>query len=175
MERLATAHKQFKAVTSDLRRSQREYYDSMPRTITIPPGKQVYMRKNFISQKGLGTRFIWNFDGPFTVIGSYNQGSNLLRLRAINGDILPPVNLENLVVVPEDNESNIPPDGLAIDYEDMEPETAKVIPPNHQDKDLHTTALHFPKYLLNCTQNKALRHRHANTYIRRIPSTGNSE
>ena len=109
---------------------------------TIPPGKQVYMRKHFISQKGLATRFIRNFDGPFTVIGSYNQRSDLLKLRAINGDILPPVNVEKLVVVPADNESNIPPDDLAIDYEHMEPKTATVIPPNRQNQDLQTIALH---------------------------------
>ena len=71
------------------------------------------MRKHFIGQKGLATRFIRIFDGPFTVIGSYKQRSDLLKLRAINGDILPPVNVEKLVVVPDDNESNIRPDDLA--------------------------------------------------------------
>ena len=80
------------------------------------------MRKHFIGQNGLATRFIRNFDGPFTVIGSYNQSSDLLKLRATNGDFPLPVNVENLVVVPDDNESNLRPDDLAIDYEDMEPE-----------------------------------------------------
>ena len=84
VQRLATAYKQFQAIKSDLRRSQREYYDSKSRTITIPPGKQVYMRKHFIGQEGLATRFIRNFDGSFTVIRSYNQRSDLLKLRAIN-------------------------------------------------------------------------------------------
>ena len=63
--------------------------------------------------------------------------------------------MEKLVVVRDDHESNIRPDDLAIDYEDMEPETARVILPNHQNQDLQTIALHFAKYLLNCTQNKA--------------------
>ena len=114
----------------------------------MPPGKQVYTRKHFIGQKGLATRFIRNFDGPFTVIESYNQRSDLLKLRAINGDILPPVNVEKLAVVPNDNESNIRPDDLA----EMEQETIAVIPPNRQNQDLH---LHFAKYLLTCTENKA--------------------
>ena len=81
------------------------------------------MWKLFVGQKGLATRFIRNFDGPFTVIGSYNQRNDSLKLRAINGDILPPVNVEKLVVVPDDNESNIRPDDLAIDHAHMEPET----------------------------------------------------
>ena len=63
--------------------------------------------------------------------------------------------MEKLVVVPADNESNIRLDDLAIDYEDMEPETATVIPPNCQNQNLQTIALHFAKYLLNCTKNKA--------------------
>ena len=79
----------------------------------------------------------------------------MLKLRAINGDILPPVNVEKLVVVLDDNESNIRPDDLAIDYEHMEPEIATVIPPNRQKQDLQTIALHFAKYLLTCTENKA--------------------
>ena len=91
------------------------------------------MLKHFVGQKGLATRFIRNyFDGPFTVIGSYNQRSDLLKLRALNGDILP-VNVEKLAVLPYDNESNIRQDDLAIDYEDMEPETVTVIPPNRQN------------------------------------------
>ena len=154
VQRLATAHKQFQAIKSDLRRSQRKY-DFKSRTITIPPGKQVHMQKHFIGQKGLATRFIRNFDGPLTVIGSYNQRSDLLKLRAINGDIVLPVNVEKLVVVPADNESNILPDDLAIDYEHMEPGTAAVIPPNRQNHDLQTIALHFAKYLLTYTENKA--------------------
>ena len=63
--------------------------------------------------------------------------------------------MEKLVVVPGDNESNIRPDDLAIDYEHMEPETAVVIPPNRQNQGLQTIALHFAKYLLTCTENKA--------------------
>ena len=63
--------------------------------------------------------------------------------------------MEKLEVVPDDNESNIRLDDLAIDYEDMEPETATVIPPNRQNQDLQTIALHFAKYLLSCTKNKA--------------------
>ena len=63
--------------------------------------------------------------------------------------------MEKLVVVRDDNESNIRPDDLAIDYEHMEPETATVIPPNRQNQDLQTIALHFAKYLLTCTKTKA--------------------
>ena len=155
VQHLATAHKQFQAIKSDLRQSQHEYYYSKSRTITVPPGKQVYMRKHFIVQKGLATRFIHNFSGPFTVIGSYNQRSDLLKLRAINGDIRPPVNVEKLAVVPDDNESNICLGDLVIDYEHMEPETATVIPPRRQNQDLQTIILHFAKYLLTCTKNKA--------------------
>ena len=93
-------------------------------------------------------------------------------LYLINGDILPPVNVEKLVVVPDDNDSNIRPDDLAIDYENMEPETARVIPPNCQNQDLQTIALHFAKYLLSCTKKtKSLRHRHASSG-NRIPQHG---
>ena len=177
VQHLATAHKQFQAIKSDLRRSQREYYDSKSRTITIPPEKQVYMRKHFIGQKPLATRFICNFDGSFTVIRSYNQRNDLLKLRAINGDILLPVNVEKLVVVPDDNESNIRPDDLAIDYEDIEPETATGIPPNRQNQDLQTIAPHFAKYLLSCTNNKVFTSQACkHVYISSIShSTGNSE
>ena len=113
------------------------------------------MQKYFIGQKSLATRFFCNLDGPITVIGSCNQRSDVLKFRGIIGDILPPVNVEKLVVVPDDNESNICLDDLAIDYKHMEPETTALIPPNRQNQDLQTIAPHFAKYLLTCTKNKA--------------------
>ena len=114
-KRLAEAHKEFGRIKADLRRYQRDYYDSNARILTIPDGKIVYMRKDHSpSQKGLATRFIRNFEGPLLVTGHQNGRPDLLKLRnlATGQDHPNPVNIEKLVVAPEPD-----PTDLRIDIE----------------------------------------------------------
>ncbi|MEL7328204.1 MAG: hypothetical protein AAGK13_22625, partial [Pseudomonadota bacterium] len=47
------AHKQFTAIKSDLRRHQRELYDTAARNLHVPDGKIVYVRNFLTSRKSL--------------------------------------------------------------------------------------------------------------------------
>ena len=94
----------FTQIKSDLKRRQRDHYDSHARHITIPDGKIVYVCKDHVpSHTGLATRFVRNFDGPFIVLGHPYSRSDLLTLRhvATNNDLSHPINVEKVTVVPE--------------------------------------------------------------------------
>ena len=70
VSRLQDAADHFTQIKStDLKRCQRDHYDSHAQHITIPDGKIVYVCKDHIpSHTGLATRFMRNFDGPFIVL-----------------------------------------------------------------------------------------------------------
>ena len=57
----------FNAIKSDLRRQQRDLYNSQAHTLHIPDGKVAYLRKHHYSsaQTGLASRFIRTFEGPY--------------------------------------------------------------------------------------------------------------
>ena len=69
VSRLSDAHKKFNQVKADLRRRQRDVYDTKARHLSIPDGKVVYMHKTPSYNEGLVTCFICNFDGPYLVTG----------------------------------------------------------------------------------------------------------
>ena len=121
------AHTQFRAIKADLRRRQRERYDSNARHLQVPDGKVVYMRKETTSSiAGQKTRFLHSFDGPFLVTGHPHNRQDLLNLRHIpSGQDWPhPVNVEKIVVVPYSTSSDISP--LAT----VEGENDAVLPPD---------------------------------------------
>ena len=96
----------FNAIKSDLRRQQHDLYSSQARTLHIPDGKVVYMRKHHYSsaQTGLASRFIRNFEGPYLVVRHpFGNRSDMLNLRDLSTDkeMSHPVNVEQLVVVPD--------------------------------------------------------------------------
>ena len=81
VSRLSTSHKHLQEIKSDLRRLQRENYDSVSRNSEIPIGKTVYVRKPLASSdRGKATRFLRNYDGPYLVIGHSHNRPNLLQL-----------------------------------------------------------------------------------------------
>ena len=81
---MTEAHKQYSQIRADLRRQQCELYDAKARVISIPDGKIVYIRNDSPSRiRGLATRFIRNFDGPYLVTGHPYGRSDLLTLRHV--------------------------------------------------------------------------------------------
>ena len=75
--------------------------------------RNVYMRKESApSKSGQKTRFLRTFDGPFKVIGHPHGKQNLLYLRHLHSGIdLPhPINVEKIVVIPDQDPSGISPD-----------------------------------------------------------------
>ena len=101
---LTDGHKRFTQIKADLRRQQREIYGTKSRHISIPDGKIVYMHKPPSTHKpGLVTRFIRNFDGPYSVTGHPFNRPDMLTLKHVSsGEEIPhPVNIEKVVVVPE--------------------------------------------------------------------------
>ena len=96
VSRLQDATDHFTQIKSDLKRRQRDLYDSHARHITISDGKIVYVCKDHVpSHTGLATRFVRNFDGPFLVLGHPYGRSDLLTLRhvATNNDLPHPINV----------------------------------------------------------------------------------
>ena len=70
---LQDAYREFSTIKADLKRYQREFYDSnRVKNIDI-----VYIRKDLTGETQGATRFIRNFEGPFKVIGHYYDRSDL--------------------------------------------------------------------------------------------------
>ena len=103
VSRLQEAYKEFSNIKADLKRYQREFYDSnRAKNIDIPTGKIVYIRKDHTGEKQGATRFIRNFDGPFKVIGHYYDRPDLLKLMDIGTqNILKPTNIEKVISAEE--------------------------------------------------------------------------
>ena len=77
----------FNAINSDLRRQQRDLYNSQAHTLHIPDGNVVYMRKHHYSsaQTGLASRFIRNFEGLYLVIRHpFSDCSDMLILHDLS-------------------------------------------------------------------------------------------
>ena len=134
---------------ADLRRQQRDIYNKKARIISIPEGKIVYVRNDSPSRiRGLLTRFIRNFDGPYLVIGHLNGRSDLLTLRhmASGKDLSHPTNIEKVVVIPEHELDDLqPPNDAVIEIEvDTSECSAPVVTAN---ADLNHVAQEFGRYL----------------------------
>ena len=96
----------FNAIKSDLCRQQCDLYNSQARTLHIPDGNVVHMRKHHYSsaQTGLASRFIRNFEGPFLAVRHpFSNRSDMLILRDLSTgkELSHPVNVEQLVAVPD--------------------------------------------------------------------------
>ena len=153
--RLQLAYREFSTIKADLKRYQREFYDSnRAKNIDIPTGKIVCIRKDQTGEKQGATRFIRNFDGPFKVIGHYYDRPDLLKLMDISTQkILKPTNIEKVISTKEpydlekisaaqDTLNNI------LDYH----ETAFHRPANDE---LRLIAYEFATYLLTRPEKKA--------------------
>ena len=146
---MADAHRQFSQIKADLRRQQRDIYNEKARIISIPDGKIVYIRNDSPSRiRGLATRFIRNFDGPYVVTGHPYGRTDLLTLRHIASgkDLSHPINIEKVVVIPEPEFDDLqPPNDAVIE---MEVDTSKGSSPGiSTNSDLNHVAREFGKYL----------------------------
>ena len=145
--RMKDAHTHFREIKSDLRRRQREIYDTASRDLHIPDGKLVYVRNDIQSASGKVSRFLRNFDGPYLVTGHPYNRSDLLTLRnASTGENLPrPVNIEKVVVVPEvpSSDLRIPDDVITAPETETMTEQSRI----RANPDLVSVAFEFGKYL----------------------------
>ena len=106
VSRIKEAFMRLNAIKSDLRRQQRDLYNSQARTLHIPDGKVVYMRKHHYSsaQTGLASRFIRTFESPYLVVRyPCSNFSDMLILRDLptGKELSHPVNVEQVVIVPD--------------------------------------------------------------------------
>eukprot|EP00794_Sanderia_malayensis_P002801 gene2801-biopygen2307 len=153
LKNLKDAHTQFSHIKSDLRRRQRELYDSSSRDIHVQEGKIVFLRKDS-TPSGSVSRFVQNFDGPFVVTGHPYNRSDLLTLRNITtGQDFPrPVNIEKIAAVPDPESSDLrpPADAIAEPSQPTSPQTSIPIP------DLALVAYEFGKYLNSLPSKSAI-------------------
>ena len=149
ISRLQDAHKEFTSIKNDLRRYQREYYDSKARIINIPEGKTVYIRKDHVSP-GLSPRFTNRFDGPYKLVGYYHGRKDLLKIQDQSGNVMKRVNIEKVVTAEE-------PYPLHLINENFQENEAaeEPIPVQNQHKELKLIAYKFAEYLLKKLDNKA--------------------
>ena len=146
---MTDAHKQFSQMKADLRRQQHDIDNKKARIISIPEGKIVYVRNDSPSRiRGLATRFIRNFDGPYLVTGHPYGRSDLLTLRHMASckDLSHPTNIEKVVVIPEPELDDLqPPNDAVIEMEvDTSECSAPVVTAN---ADLNHVAQEFGRYL----------------------------
>ena len=109
-------------IKADLRRKQKDIYDQKARFLNIPVGKVVYICKEPPSHlSGRATRFIRHFDGPYLVTRHPYQRSDLLTLKHLpSGEMLShPINIEKVVVIPEQDTHDLrPPNDAIVEVED---------------------------------------------------------
>ena len=156
VSRVKDAHTHFRAIKADLRRRQRELYDTVSRDIDVPEGKTVYLRKdNAPNQAGLASRFLCSFDGPYIVTGHPHGRKDLLTLRhAKTGEPHPrQVNIEKIVVVPDPEADDLRPLEEAL----VEPDLLEVEQaPRNANSDLANVAFEFGKYLESLPSKSAI-------------------
>ena len=156
VSRVKDAHTHFRAIKADLRRRQRELYDTVSRDIAVPEGKTVYLRKdNAPNQAGLASRFLCSFDGPYIVTGHPHGRKDLLTLRhAKTGEPHPrQVNIEKIVVVPDPEPDDLRPlEEALIEPDFVEVEQA----PRNANSDLANVAFEFGKYLESLPSKSAI-------------------
>ena len=98
-------------IKADLRRKQKDIYDQIARFLTIPDGKVVYVHKRSPSHlSGRATRFIRHFDSSYLVTGHSYQRSD-----HSSGEMLShPINIEKVLVIPEQDTHDLWPPNDAI-------------------------------------------------------------
>ena len=100
------AFKHFNVIKSDFRCQHRDLYNSQARTLYVPDGKVVCIRKHHppSAQTGLASRFMHNFEGPYVVVRHlFSNHLDMLILcdLSTSKELSRPVNVEQLVVVPD--------------------------------------------------------------------------
>ena len=137
-------------IKADLLCKQKDIYDQKARFLNIPDGKVVYIRKEPPSHlSGRATRFIRHLDGPYLVTGHPYQRSDLLTLKhLLSGEMLShPINIEKVVVIPEQDTHDLrPPNDAIVEIED-EPPIISVKALSSVNSELHQVAYEFGKYL----------------------------
>ena len=149
------AFMRFNTIKSDLRRQQRDLYNSQACTLHIPDGKIVCMGKHHYSsaQTGLASRFIRNFEGPY-LVGRHpcRNRSDMLILRDLSTgkELSHPVNVEQLVVVPDRDIIDLQSDNDAVVEMDKAMDSPVLYPSSSLiPSDLVQVAYQFGKYLCN--------------------------
>ena len=153
VSRLSTSHKHLQEIKSDLRRLQRENYDSVSRNLEIPIGKTVYVyvrKPSALSNRGKATRFLRNYDGPYPVIGHGHNRLNDYNTSLLS-EILPVINVEKVVVADAPDTLHIP-HTAAVDSEEECTNTLQPVP----QSELATVAFHFGEYLLQCSHHTSV-------------------
>ena len=149
LSRLSEAHKQVSQIKADIRRQQREIYDTKARNLAIPDGKIVYMRKTpSASRQGLATRFIRHFDGPYQVTGNPFNRPDMLTLKYLaTGATIPhPINIEEVVVIPDPEVHDLQASNdTVVEFVHDDPLVAPLSSP--PDNDLVQVAFQFGKFL----------------------------
>ena len=149
LSRLSEAHKQFSQIKADIRRQQREIYDTKARNLAIPVGKIVYMRKTpSTSRQGLATLFICRFDGPYQVTGHPINRPDMFTLKYLaTGETIPhPVNIEKAVVIPDPEVHDLQASNdTVVEFVHDDPPVAPLSSP--PDNDLVQVAFQFGKFL----------------------------
>ena len=166
VQNMKEAHSHFHHIKSDLRRRQRELYDSAARSINIEDGKLVFIRKDS-HPAGTVSRFVRNFDVPFVVTGHPYNRTDLLTLRnvATGLDFPRPVNIEKVVVVPDKDHCDLRPEEdpiIAIDPPQLPSCTA--LP------DLTFVAREFANYLNSLPSKSAISSQACKFIYDRIPA-----
>ena len=139
---LKQAPSEFEIIKADLRRSQRDHYDSISRHIEIPTGKIVYIRNHTQPSEGETFRFIRNFDGPYIVHSHcFNRPDLLVLQDPTTNHLLKLINIEKIVVAPEAQDI-LDQSDYDIDIPSPEPAQISTVP------DLKEIASKFANYLL---------------------------
>ena len=129
-------------------RHQRDVYDNKAHHFSIPNGKVVYMHKMPSHKEGFVTCFVSNFDGPYLVTGHPFNHPDMFTLRHIaTGKTIPhPVNIENVVVIPEPEMHDLQASNDSV--VEIQPDTQTLIPVAvSPDNNLVQVAYQFGKFL----------------------------
>ena len=136
-----------------MRRYQREYYGSKARTINIPEGKTVYIRKDHVVTPGLSARFTNRFDGPYKLFCYYHGRKDLLKIQDQSRNVMKAVNIEKVVTAEEPYPLHLVNENFQENEAAEEPKEPIAV--QNQHKDLKLIAYKFAEYLLKKPDNKA--------------------
>ena len=149
VSRLQDAHKEFRSIKNELRRYQCDYYDSKVRTINIPEGKTVYIRKDHVTP-GLAHCFTSHFDRPYKLGGYYYGRKDSLKIQDHSGNVMKPVYLEKVVIAEQPYPLHLADENFLENKAAEEPIAAQ-----NKHKELKLVAYRFANYLLKKTGNRA--------------------
>ena len=127
----------------------RENFNHTQRDQIFDLNQRVFIKNDYIPS-GISRRFHPKFKGPYTIIGHYHDNPSLLQLQDQNGEILPPVNIEKLIKLPDQTTDDIRIDN----FESPSTKTAELpletLPQSQTSHpDIATLAFHFASVLKN--------------------------